>query len=270
MTKAMCCQSAADENFMKDKPFRSIVGAVGYLANQGVRADLAWAHSELARYSSCPGPGHWEVLVNLLHYMRKHPYTGVLFTRQGGLDIRASACCDSDFDGCKDERPSKTGVTLDLGGSLFLHLSRSQKWTAKSVGAAEYHAMATCAAELLFYRQAMKSLGFPMGLCPVYKTSKPEADELIPTLFSDSTVALGNAAKPMNWLSEKLKHVEIHINFFRQYVQAGFFRLAKIDSAENPSDLLTKSFPTREALIQSSISALHEGTPVPFPALNES
>ena len=82
--------------------------------------------------------------------MRKHPYTGILFPRAGGFEIRA--CCDSDYDGCKDERTSKTGVTLDVGGALFLALSRSQKWTAKSVGAAEYHAMATCAAELLFYR----------------------------------------------------------------------------------------------------------------------
>ena len=61
----------------------------------------------------------------------------------------------------------------------------------------------------------------PMGVCPVYKTSKPEADQLIPTLFSDSTVALGNAIKPPNWLSEKLKHTDIHINFFRRYVQEG-------------------------------------------------
>ena len=70
---------------------------------------------------------------------------------------------------------------------------------------------------------------------------------MIPTLFSDSTVALGNAAKPVNWLSEKLKHVEIHVNFFRQCVQAGYFRLSKVASAENPSDLFTKPFPTRDA-----------------------
>ena len=242
LTKDMCCKTDADHEFMKDKPYRSIVGAIGYLANQGIRADLAWAHSELARYCSCPGPDHWHTLVNLLHFMRKHPYTGVLFPRAGGFEIRA--CCDSDYDGCKDERTSKTGVTLDVGGALFLALSRSQKWTAKSVGEAEFHAMATCAAELLFYRQVQKILGFPMGVCPVYKTSKPEADQLIPTLFSDSTVALGNAIKPPNWLSEKLKHTEIHINFFRQYVQEGYFKLAKIDSAENPSDLLTKPFST--------------------------
>ena len=259
MTKAMCCQSKADEEFMKDKNYRSIVGAIGYLANQGIRADLAWAHSELARYSSCPGPGHWEVLVNLIHFIRKHPYTGVLLPRAGGFEIRA--CCDSDYDGCKDERTSKTGVTLDIGGALFLHLSRSQKWTAKSVGQAEYHAMATCAAELLFYRQVLKILGFPVGVCPVYKTEKPAADELIPTLFSDSTVALGNAIKPANWLSEKLKHMEIHINFFRQYVQEGFFKLAKIESSLNPSDLLTKPFATRESF---NTAAAHFMKELPF------
>ena len=29
---------------------------------------------------------------------------------------RQGATCDSDFDGCKDERRSKTGVTIDFGG----------------------------------------------------------------------------------------------------------------------------------------------------------
>ena len=81
----------------------------------------------------------------------------------------------------------------------------------------------------------------------MYKSTKPEADEPVPTLFSDSTVALANAAKPINWLTEKCKHMEIHLNFFRQYVQAGYFKLAKIDSSKNPSDALTKSYASREA-----------------------
>ena len=136
---------------------------------------------------------------------------------------------------------------MDLGGSLFLHISRSQKWTAKPAGAAEYHAMATCAAELLFFRQVKRHIGLQVGTCPVVKTDKPEVDENIPTLFSDSSVALATAAKAANWLSEKFKHMSIHIHFFRQYVQAGFFKLAKIESARNPSNVLTKGWSSREA-----------------------
>ena len=41
--------------------------------------------------------------------------------------------------------------------------------------------------------------------------------------------------------------MEIHLNFFRQYVQAGYFKLAKIDSHRNPADALTKSYASREA-----------------------
>ena len=245
LTKELCCKTDADREFMSDKPYRSLVAAIGYIANLGVRLDVAFAQSELSRYNDCAGPGHWEALINLLHYLRKHPNLGVLFPRTGGFELRAT--CDSDFNGCKDERTSKTGVTLDIGGALFNYICRAQKWTAKSVGAAEYHAMATCAAELLFYRQVLHAVGFKAGTCPVFKTDKPEADQWIPTLFSDSTVALGNAAKPVNWLTEKLKHTEIHVNFFRQYVAEGYFKLAKIASELNPSDALTKLFPTRES-----------------------
>ena len=95
------------------------------------------------------------------------------------------------------------------------------------------------------------------------KTDKPAADDAVPTLFSDSTVALANAAKPINWLSEKLKHVEIHINFFRQYVQAGYFQLAKIASALNPSDALTKSYASREAF-RAAISHFMKELPFAF------
>jgi hypothetical protein len=246
LTKALCCQTPAEVEFMKDKKYRNLVGAINYIASQGIRYDVAYAASELSRYNDCAGPGHWEALVHLVHYLRKRKFDGILFARTGGLEIRAT--CDSDYNGCKDERTSKTGVTLDLGGSLFLHLSQAQKWTAKSVGAAEYHAMATCAAQLLFFRQVglNRAVGLRLGVCPVDKSDKPAADEHIPSLFSDSTVALANAAKPINWLSERLKHMEFHVNFFRQYVQAGYFKLAKIASKLNPSDALTKAIGNRE------------------------
>jgi hypothetical protein len=261
MSKDMCCKTKADEQFMKNKPFRSLVGAIGFLACQGVRLDVAFAHSELSRYNDCAGPGHWEVLVNLVHYLRKHPHLGILLPRKGGLSLRAT--CDSDYNGCRDERKSKTGITIDLGGALFLHICRTQKWIARSVGSAEYHAMAACAAELLFYRQVMRSLGLTVEACPVLKTDKPAADDAVPTLFSDSTVALANGAKPINWLSEKLKHVEIHVNFFRQYVQAGHIKLAKIASAENPADALTKSYATR-ASFQAAIAHFMRELPFRF------
>ena len=261
MTADMCCKTDADREFMRGKRYRQYVGALGYMACQGCRLDVAFSHSELSRYNDCAGPGHWHALINVLHYLRKHPYLGVLFPRGGGFELRAT--CDSDYDGCRDERRSKTGVTLDVGGAMFLHLCRAQKWIAKSVGSAEYHAMATCAAELLFYRQAFLSLGFKIGTTQVVKSDKPAADAAIPTLFSDSTVALANAAKPINWLSEKLKHVKIHINFFRQYVQAGYFQLAKIASALNPSDALTKSYASREAF-RAAISHFMKELPFAF------
>ena len=70
-------------------------------------------------------------------------------------------------------------------------------------------------------------------------------------------------AKPINWLSEKLKHVEIHVNFFRQYVQAGHIKLAKIASAENPADALTKSYATR-ASFQAAIAHFMRELPFRF------
>ena len=40
-------------------------------------------------------------------------------------------------------------------------------------------------------------------------------------IWSDSQTALANGDKPWNWLSDKLKHVQNHLHFFRQYVKSG-------------------------------------------------
>ena len=46
--------------------------------------------------------------------------------------------------------------------------------------------------------------------------------------------------------------MEIHVNFFRQYVQNGFFKLAKIASKSNPSDVCTKGYSTRAAFREAA------------------
>ena len=61
-------------------------------------------------------------------------------------------------------------------------------------------------------------------------------------LFSDSASALASAEKPVGWLSDKLKHVQNHIHFFRQWVQLGLLKLSKVSGKINPANIGTKGF----------------------------
>jgi hypothetical protein len=247
----MCCGSEEDKAFMRDKPYRTFVGALGYLTSHGIRYDLAFCQKECARYADKAGPGHWKALVRALHYLRKTPGKGLLYP--ANTDFTISAHCDADYNGTVDERLSTTGITVDFGGALIAAISRSQKFSSKSVGEAEYGALAACAAELLFYRQFLELMGYPQGMTGC------AAGEKGSMIWSDSATALANAEKQVGWLSDKLKHVSNHLHFFRQYVQCGWLALCKIGSKLNRADVCTKGMDSEE----SFRGALHYLVDVP-------
>src|SRR5689334_16617259 len=59
LSASMAPANAAEREFMKDKPYINLVGAVNFLAST-TRPDLAYTVSKLARHSVNPGPGHWK------------------------------------------------------------------------------------------------------------------------------------------------------------------------------------------------------------------
>ncbi|CAK5270155.1 unnamed protein product [Mycena citricolor] len=57
-----------DGLFMKDKPFRQILGCIVW-GSSGTRPDLAYACCALGHVQSNPGPEHWKVLIGVLRYI---------------------------------------------------------------------------------------------------------------------------------------------------------------------------------------------------------
>lgn len=251
-TKQWCPATDDERNYMKDKPYRSIVGACGYVC-QGTRLDCAFSHKEAARYNSNPGPKHWARLLEMVQYLRKTAHYGILLPKAGGFGLSGS--CDADYNGCPDERLSSSGVVIDLGGAPIAAVSRTQKWTARSVGQSEHGALAQCAAELLFYRRALRSLDLHQGVTGINVRDSLQAD-----MYSDSNVAMAAAQRPANWMSDKFKHVECHMKFWHQYVAAGVLKLVKVASALNSSDVLTKLFTSVETF---KAAAGHYVRPLP-------
>jgi hypothetical protein len=239
LTTQQRCSSVEDEAFMRDKPYRSFVGALGYMAKQGVRFDIAFAQKECARYNEKPGPAHWRALERILQYVRKTPNKALLFPSSQNFQLMAH--CDADYNGSADERLSTTGVVIDFGGALIDSISRSQKFCSKSVGESEYGALSTCAAEILFYRQVLEHFGFPQGI-----TGCAAGNGNGVQVWSDSQTALANCDKPWNWLSDKLKHVQNHLHFFRQYVQCKWLQLCKVPTEANRADCMTKGYDSVE------------------------
>ena len=69
-----------------------------------------------------------------------------------------------------------------------------------------------------------------------------DAEQAELTVYSDSASAIASGNKPLGWLSDRLKHVQNHVRFFRQWVQMGLLKLDKVPGKINPANIGTKGF----------------------------
>ena len=241
LSKDMCCKTPADHLFMKNKNYRELVGGVLWCCKI-TRWDVAFAAKELARYFDCPGPEHWNQLVKLLHYLRKNIYDCLFFPVDGGMQL--SGYGDADYNGSKDERLSTGAWIVFWGQCRISECSRTHKYTARSVLESEYGAMASLAAELIYWRQFLIAIDSFKQLS--IETTTPDkacaAEEEAMVIHSDSASAIASGNKPLGWLSDRLKHVQNHVHFFRQWVQTGLLKLSKVSGKINPANIGTKGF----------------------------
>ena len=129
------------------------------------------------------------------------------FTKTG--DFTARAYCDADYNGSADERLSTTAYIIFLGACPLDASSRCQKFSARSVGEAEFGSLSACVAEILFHRQLLNAKNLqqqaitilaPKEAEDVLRNAKEESSvEAI--VYSDSTTAIANGNLPVGWLS---------------------------------------------------------------------
>ena len=125
------------------------------------RYDIAYAAKEFSRYNDSAGPEHYRQLLKCVQYLKKTRYHGLFFSADTSL-TGLLGWGDADFNGDPDERLSTGAWLVKWNGCMISHSSRSHKYTARSVLESEYGAMASLAAELIFWRQFMNSIPLPI------------------------------------------------------------------------------------------------------------
>jgi hypothetical protein len=164
------------------------------------------------------------------------------------------AFVDADYNGTPEERLSTTGFFCTIAGMPISWASRTQKCCARSVAEAEFVALSTCTAEVLYLRQFLCELGLNGSAVPIRGAAHAHrilADvgrsaAVQGIIRTDSTAALANAKLPVGWLNDKLKHIQNAFFFFRQYYHAGWVDFHHIPGPHNPADGLTKGFDSLE------------------------
>lgn len=169
-----------------------------------------------------PTETHWSTVKRLLRYLKHTIHHGLFLKHNQPLHL--SAFSDADWAGNKDDRTSTTAYIIYLGGNAISWCSRKQKSVARSSTEAEYRALASTAAEVLWLKNLLGELGVSLPRCP--------------TIYCDNIGATYLSVNPI--FHSKMKHIEIDYHFVRDHVTKGNFGVSYISTKDQLADILTK------------------------------
>ena len=203
--------------------YRQIIGALQYL--NLTRPDLSFAINKLSQFMHKPTSLHFQHPKRLLRYLKATINYGILLKKTTALTLQAYT--DADWGGNTDDRTSTSAYLIYLGGNPISWLSRKQRTVARSSTEAEYRAVATTTAEIMWITNLLSELHIPL--------TKP------PLLLCDNVGATYLCSNPV--LHSKMKHISLDYHFVREQVRDGKLQVSHVSTKDQLADLLTKPLP---------------------------
>jgi transposase InsO family protein len=203
------------------KWYQSAVGSLMYLM-LCTRPDIAYAVSQLSRFSANPTEKHRTAVKHVFRYLKGTIDYGLVFDsskRDRGLLGYTDANWARDHD-----RRSTGGYAFMLFGTIITWSSKRQATVALSSCEAEYIAETEAAKEAIWLRRLLGNFGY----------SGPLAVKIL----GDNRGALALAKNPE--FHSRTKHIDIRYHFVRQKVEEGLVELEWTGTASNVADGMTK------------------------------
>jgi hypothetical protein len=223
LTTAQSPSTTADFALMRDIPYREAVGSLMYAA-LGTRPDIAFAVQTISRFSSKPGPAHWEAVKRVFRYLKG---TIELWLSYGKTNMKLLGYTDADGSMAED-RHAISGYAFLIHGGAVSWSAKRQEIIALSTTEAEYVAITHAAKEALWLRSLIFQL-FELDLEPT-------------TLFSDNKSAIELTKD--HQFHPRTKHIDIRFHFIRYIVEHGSIRLIYCPTDDMVADTLTKALPS--------------------------
>lgn len=222
LSASMSPSTNAEKRQMDCVPYANAVGALMY-AMVCTRPDISQAVSMVSRYMHNPGKGHWQAVKWILRYIHGTIDIGLKFERDKTIGKSLVGYVDSDYAGDLDKRRSTTGYVFTMTGGPISWRSTLQSTVALSTTEAEYMAVTEAFKEAIWLHGLIKDLGINQKNVEV---------------FCDSQSAICLAKNQVH--HGRTKHIDVRYHFIREIVDEGNILLQKIQTAENPADMLTK------------------------------
>ncbi|KAH9662850.1 hypothetical protein KPL70_019489 [Citrus sinensis] len=220
LSSSSCPRSQEERDYMARVPYASVVGSLMY-AMVCTRPDISQAMSMVSRYMHNLGKNQWLAVKWILRYLYGTVDVGLLFKKDCGQ--QCVGYCDSDFAGDLDKRRSTTGYVFTLGGGPVSWRSILQSTIALSTTEAEYMAATEAVKEAIWLKGLLGDLGVIQENIAV---------------FCDNQSAIF-LAKNQTYHA-RTKHIDVKYHYVREIIESGVVLLRKIDTKDNPSDMLTK------------------------------
>jgi hypothetical protein len=202
--------------------YRSMIGSLMYLTAS--RPDLLFAVCMCARYQSRPTKKHLKAVKRVFRYLKGTIHMGLWYPKDTAMALTAYS--DADHAGCQDTRRSTSGGAQFLGNKLVSWSSKKQMSTSISSTEAEYIAMSSCCAQILWMRSQLSDYGFVYNKIPMYCDNK-------------SAIALCCN----NVQHSRTEHIDIRHHFIREQVEKGIVELYFVRTEFQLVDIFTKALP---------------------------
>ena len=203
--------------------YRSAIGKIQFIAAE--RPDVQYTLKVLAHKLHAPTVQDETNLKKLVRYMIHtcNYRLYLLYEPTGKTAPQIHAYVDSDWAGDKATRRSTSSVSLYIDGFLVQSGCVSQGNVAQSSAEAEYYALASAAADVLYFETLTQdSLNM-----------KAES-----TVYNDASAARATAQR--QGLSRRLRHIELKYLFVQHLVAEKRFKLGVVSGLTNPANMATK------------------------------
>ena len=213
-------QISEDGTFVDCSRYQKLVGKLIYISH--TRPDSAYAVGVVSRFMHKPQEQHMEAVYRTLRYLKVTLGRGVVFYKNGHLDLQVYT--DADWAGDRDSRKSTSGYFSIVGGNLVTWKSKKQK-VVMSSAEAEFRGIAKGITEALWLRKLLTELGFPpKKICAV---------------FCDNDADISISKNPIQ--HDRTKHVEVNRHFIKDNLEAKIISQPFVRSKNQLADILTKA-----------------------------
>ena len=206
------------------KLYQRAIGQLMYLMLAS-RPDIAYALTKLAQFGSCPTMRHWDGVLRIMRYLRKHDSVRLcLGSNSTQIAPSLIGYFDASLMDCAQSRKS-------TGAYIFFYTGSCISWASKKQGLV---ALSSTEAEFIPRTEAAKELAWIISFLEDI-SAKPED---LPILCGDNRSTLALAKD--NIFRPRTKYIHARERLITQMVQSGQCTLRYVPTNDMFADALTK------------------------------